>query len=119
MTRSGHLRRYALFGLAAVLLTVGALWLRAGPLSGDGQGGGRVLNLGGAFALTAGDGRPVTEASWPGHLLQKAPARGGAVSAERASRGGELCLTVQFESSLIFSCRQAMPITTTCDDSPR
>ncbi len=69
MTRSGHLRRYALFGLAAVLLTVGALWLRAGPLSGDGQGGGRVLNLGGAFALTAGDGRPVTEASWPGHLL--------------------------------------------------
>ncbi len=65
---SKRLHRYGLFGLAVALLAVGGVWLKV-VLSESGRNGAVSFNLGGAFTLTAGDGRTVTEGSWPGHLL--------------------------------------------------
>ncbi len=63
------LRRNGLFLVALVALSAGALWIKVGLTPDIGQHSDVVFNIGGPFALTAHDGRTVTEGSWPGKLL--------------------------------------------------
>ncbi len=63
------LRRNGLFLIAVVALSAGALWLKQGLQRDSGQSSAPQFELGGPFALTAHDGRAVTENSWPGKLL--------------------------------------------------
>jgi len=63
------LRRNALFLVALVLLSAGAIWLKAGLTRDSGQQSGGTFDIGGPFTLVGPDGQPVTEKSWPGKLL--------------------------------------------------
>ena len=58
-----RLRRNGLIVVAVMALCAGVLWFGAGLAPAARQ------HSGGAFALTAHDGRAVTESSWPGKLL--------------------------------------------------
>ncbi|MEI6559162.1 MAG: SCO family protein [Rhodospirillaceae bacterium] len=63
------LRRNGLFLVAVLAISGGGLWIKSALRSDSGQHSGASFDIGGPFALTAHDGRAVTQASWPGKLL--------------------------------------------------
>ncbi|MEI6985582.1 MAG: SCO family protein [Rhodospirillaceae bacterium] len=62
-------RRNLLFAISFCLLLVGGLFLKAVFQKESGYGTTGGFDIGGAFKMTATDGRQVNEGSWPGKLL--------------------------------------------------
>ncbi|MEI8394504.1 MAG: SCO family protein [Rhodospirillaceae bacterium] len=63
------IRRHGLMLAALVLIGAGMLWIKQSLLRDGGGSSEITFELGGPFRLTAGDGRPVNETSWPGKRL--------------------------------------------------